>query len=212
MLPSEPGARVYYGLQLVDLATMMPFPDVTVTACPLIDPMCQTPAAGPMPVAATGFVDVPVYENFVGYLQIESPNAVPYIFHLPDDGLRTDRDFPLAMISRESLAGLSATLRVPIDPTLGAIAVRAFDCDGKPAEGVTFKSEKAGTGWYFDRDFPTLDRKYTDSGGLGGFVNAEPLPTNFEATLSNGELITVKRILVRSGWMTAGYMRPRVAD
>ena len=222
-LPDEPGAPAIYGLRLVDLATQQPFPDVTVVACAVTDTDCAAPLTKKIPASEQGFVDIPLYENFVGYLMIESPSAVPYIFHLPDDGLTTDRDFPLAMISLQSFSELGAILGVPIDLAQGAIAGRAFDCDGNLAEGVelSITSEVApgagdeATRWYFDGNLPTVRRQTSDRGGLGGFVNVPPGLYQFKATVGDEgeeEEVTVKRILVKSGWMTASYMRPRGAD
>lgn len=211
-LPGVPGARVLYGIRLVDLATGMPFPDVTVRACSLVDPECKAPVTPMLPANADGIVEIPLTENFLGYLEIDSPSAVPYIFHLPDGGLRTMRDFDLAMISRENFEGLSQALGVPLDPVMGAIAVRAFDCGRNPAEGVMLNNSTGGQAWYFDVSLPTLGRTYTDRGGLGGFVNARPGVADFDALLTDGTQLTTKRIIVRQQWMTAGYMRPRGAD
>lgn len=211
-LPVTPGARAIYRLQLVNLGTPDPVPGVSVRACSVSDPDCKTPIGPPVMADEEGNVEIPLYENFVGYLEITGQGAVPYIFHLPDDGLSNQEDFPLAMINLESYLSLSDVLNVTIDDLLGAIAVRAFDCDGNFGEGVRLKNSQGGQGWYFAGATPTLDREYTDSSGLGGFVNVRPGLIDFEATLIDGTPVTLKRLIVRTGWMTAGYIRPRAVD
>lgn len=206
--PGDPGAEIIYSLPLFDLATQQAFPDVSVRACSLLEPDCIPAFTDWIAADEGGVVNVPLTENFVGYLEIRSPSAVPYIFHLPDTGLRTMRDFALAMISLDTLAGLLMQLDLTADPSRGAIAVRAFDCRGNPAAGVALKSNKSGLAWYFENNLPSIERQFTDTGGLGGFMGAEPGLTAFEATLPDGTPIAAKSLIVRPEWMTAGYMRP----
>jgi hypothetical protein len=150
-------------------------------------------------------------ENFVGYLEIQSPRAVPYVFHLPTAGLATKADFPLAMIALQNFGAFLEEFQLPIDPALGAIAVRSFDCRGRPAAGVELTSEVGGVEWYFDEGLPRTSSLQTDDSGLGGFVGSDPGLSVLDASLSDGRSIERKSIIVRPSWMTAGYMRPAAA-
>jgi hypothetical protein len=208
LTPGSTGASILYSLRLVDLATGAIFPEVTVRACALVDINCDNPLTGQLVPTADGWVDVPLTENFRGYLEIVSPSAVPYLFHLPDTELRSTRDFPLAMVALESFGALLTALGVQAEPSLGAIAMRAFDCQGDPAAGVVFKTTSGGIPWYFEGGLPNRERVTTDPGGLGGFIGSQPGVTVFEASLPGGTITTSGSYVVRPGWMTSGYLRP----
>jgi hypothetical protein len=208
LTPGSTGASVLYSLRLVDLATGAIFPQINVRACALVDINCTNPVTAQLVPAEDGWVDVPLTENFRGYLEIVSPRAVPYLFHLPDAELRTTRDFPLAMVALESFGALLGALNVQADPSLGAIGMRAFDCSGEPAPGVVFKTTSGGIPWYFEGGLPNRERVTTDSGGLGGFIGSQPGVTVLEASLPDGTVTTGGSYVVRAGWMTSGYLRP----
>jgi hypothetical protein len=206
--PGMLGAPVVYSLRLVDLATQEPVPDVVVDACALTDITCNAPVASRLTPDAEGWVNVPLTSNFTGYLEIESPGTVPYLFHLPDDGIRTMRDFPLLLIDLESFGALQQALRIQADPTLGAIAMRAFDCQGNPAPGVALQTNSGGVPFYFENGLPNTTRRVTDAAGLAGFIGAVPGVTLLESELANGTTTSTKSLIIRSSWMTSVFMRP----
>jgi hypothetical protein len=210
-MPGSLGEPIVYSLRLVDLATDAPYPDVPVTACPLTDLECLTPVAENLHTDADGLVNIRLFEHFEGYLEINPSNAVPYLFHLPDTGLRTKADYPLAMIASRSFGVLLSAFELPSDdPTLASIGFRAFDCRGVPAAGVTFHSTAGGQPWYFEAGLPSTTRTQTDVSGLGGFIGSTPGVSSLEAVLPDGRVITTKSVIVRERWMTAGYLRPYV--
>lgn len=212
VLPSSMGDEVTYSLKLVNLSTNEPFPDVVrAQACGLTDVYCTNPSTDWVVADEDGVVHVPLRRNFSGYLVIESPSAVPYIFNLPDTGLTEEPDFPLAMIALESFGGLLQVLGLPFDQMKeGAIGVRAFDCDGKPTEGVVLRTAAGGAPWYFEDGVPSTRRQQTDVDGLGGFIGTRPGLSELQATLPDGDrtVTASMSIIVREGYMTAGYLRP----
>lgn len=206
--PGMLGAAVVYSLRLVSLATQEPVPNVVVNACALTDITCNAPVASQLTPDSEGWVNVPLTSNFSGFLEIVSPGTVPYLFHLPDDGIRTMRDFPLLLIDLESFGALLQALRIQADPTLGAIAMRAFDCQGDPAPGVALQTNSGGVPFYFDNGLPNTTRRLTDAGGLAGFIGAVPGVTLLESELANGTTTSTKSLIIRPGWMTSVFMRP----
>lgn len=206
--PGSPGNAVIYSLRLVDLATDMPYPDVPVRACGLTDLDCLNPVTDNLHTDADGLVNVRLTENFSGYLEIKSNDAVPYLFHLPDSVLRTQADYPLAMIAIRSFSVLLSAFALPTDPSsLASIGFRAFDCRGVPAAGVSFHSSANGLAWYFDAGLPSTTRTQTDASGLGGFIGSTTGVSTLDAELPDGRVIASKSVIVREGWMTAGYLR-----
>ena len=210
--PGTPGQLIVYSLRLVDLATDQPYADVPVQACGLTDIACDSPVATTT-TDADGWLNVRLTENFSGYLEIDSrPRAVPYLFHLPEAGLKTMADYPLAMITLESFGALLVALDLPTDPNLAAIGVRAFDCQGMPAAGVKLTSSVGGLPWYFEQGLPNTERVETNVSGLGGFIGTPAGLSQLDAKLPDGRVIASRSIIVRGQWMSAGYLRPTGAD
>jgi hypothetical protein len=206
------GEFIVYSVQIVDLATQGLLLDATVKACALSDVDCRNPVISEQRPGADGWVNLPLRNNFQGFLQIESPNEVLQLFHPPDTGLRTMRDYPIVMISQEVFAGLVQVLRLMDDPSLGAIAVRTFDCQGELAPDVVLKSDVAGVPYYFEGAAPSIKRQQTDSQGLGGFVGIQPGFALSEATLLDGTEITSQKLVVRPGALSTGFLRPPQAS
>jgi hypothetical protein len=206
--PGALGAAITYSLRLVDIATGSPFPGLTVRACGLTDIDCMMPVADDLRPDADGWVDIPLTENFAGFLEMESPTSVPYLFYLPSEGLRTMRDFPLLMISLQSFQALVGALGVVGNAELGAIATRAFDCQGAPAPATVLTNNTGGVPYYFADGLPDVTRRQTDDDGLAGFLNAPPGVTLIQVQLGDGSVVNRKSIIVRRGWLSAVYMRP----
>jgi hypothetical protein len=156
-------------------------------------------------------VNLALRNNFQGYLQLESPGELPQLFHVPDGGLRTMRDFPIVMISQQVFQGLIQILNLTPDASRGAVAVRTFDCKNTLASGVALKSDMAGVPWYFLKGAPSTTLQTTDVQGLGGFVGIAPGFALSEATLPDGTEIAGQTLLVRGGWMSTSFLRPRQA-
>jgi hypothetical protein len=209
--PGTPGALVVYSLRLVDLASGEPFTASTIRLCGLTDITCASPLMDQLKPDADGWIDVQLSANFLGYLEIESVGAVPYIFQLPDDGIRNMRDFPVVMIGLENFGALLSALGVQYDPTLGAIGLRSFDCQGAPAPGIALRTQGGGTPFYFDNGLPNTMRQQTDPGGLAGFIGSVPGVAVVESELGDGTITSTKSMIIRAGWMTVGFMRPRQA-
>lgn len=207
--PGSLGDPLLYSLRLVDLATDQGFADVQVTACGLTDIACNAPVVT-RTTDELGLVGIPLFENFTGYLLISSPEVVPYLFQFPDTGVGDMLDYPLYMISLESYIEFLQVFMLPSDSRLGAVAVRAFDCQGRPAAGVELELEEGAGGqrWYFRDRLPNPRLDQTDESGLSGYIGVKPGVWTLDARLQGATPIFRQSIIVRAGWMTAGYMVP----
>jgi hypothetical protein len=206
--PGTVGSPITYGLRLVDIANGNPFPGVTVRACGLTDIECEAPITDRLGTDAEGWVDIPLTENFAGYLEVESPTSLPYVFYLPNERLRTMRDYPLVVISEQSFAALRAALGVGDMPELGTISTRNFDCTGNPAAATVLLNNTGGVPFYFINGLPNITSRETDGAGLAGFANAPTGVTQLEVRRGDGALISRKSVIVRAGWLTGAFMRP----
>jgi hypothetical protein len=210
---SESGERIIFSLQLVDLSTGQIYPDATVRACGLADINCESPVVEGLTVDPRGWVDIPLYEGFTGFLEITSPSLLPYLFYLtePVPG-EPVREFPLGVITRAALQPLVALAGLPFEADTGLVAFRAFDCTGGVASGVSFVSETEGVPWYFVDGLPNTMVASTSPDGLFGLANAPPGLSVIDPRAPNGLSIAgPQSLVVRAGWLSAGYVRPRPA-
>ena len=216
MQPSAPvfaGAapRVIYSLQMVDLSSGAIYRTIQVRACALTDVNCANPLTDWINVNEQGRVDVPLFQNFTGYLEIMSPELVPQLFYLTEPLQPQARpEFPLAMVALTSLVPLVQLVGVELQPTMGLIALRIFDCQADTAIGVSLSTEDdVAVPWYFVGGYPSSQQTETGTEGLAGFLNVQPGLAVFEATNPDGMVLGGRQsVLVRPGWMSSMYLRP----
>lgn len=210
---AESGERVVFSLQLVDLSTGQIYPEATVRACGLADINCESPVVSGLTVDPRGWVDVPLYEGFTGFFEITSPQILPYLFYLTDPvPAESVTEFPLGVISRASLEPLVALAGLPFEPDKGIVAFRVFDCTGALASDVSFVSETEGVPWYFVDGLPNTSVQATSPDGLFGLANAPPGLAVIDPRSPDGLSIAgPQSLVVRAGWLSAAYVRPRPA-
>jgi hypothetical protein len=206
---SDTADRVVYSVQIVDLSTGQIYPDASVRACGVTDINCESPVTSMLSVDAEGWVDLPLFRNFTGYLEVRSADAVPLIFYLSEPIQESTVEYPLALVSLASLGPLVQLLGVPFEPDSGVLAVRAFDCQGSPASGVSLSTESDGATWYFVDGLPTRMSAVTGADGLAGIVNVDPGLAVVELAAQNGVSIDgPQSVVMRPGWMSAIFVRP----
>jgi hypothetical protein len=170
---------------------------------------CESPVTSMLSVDAEGWVDLPLFRNFTGYLEVRSAEAVPLLFYLSEPIEESTVEYPLALVSVASLGPLVQLLGVPFEPDSGVLAVRAFDCQGSPASGVALSTESDGATWYFVDGLPTRMSSVTGADGLAGIVNVDPGLAVVELATQNGVSIDgPQSVVIRSGWMSAIFVRP----
>lgn len=210
---SEAVERVVFSLQVVDLSTGQIYPDATVRACGVVDINCDSPVVEGLVVDAGGWVDVPLFEGFQGFFEIESPSTVPFLFYLTEPlPSESVTEFPLGVISLASLQPLVALAGLPFEPDTGIVAFRAFDCTGTLASGVSFtpEAETGGVPWYFVDGLPNTRVAATSADGLFGLANAPPGLAVVDPLTPDGLSIAgPQSLVVRAGWLSAAFVRPR---
>lgn len=208
-------ARVVFSIQIADLSTGQTRVDATVRACGLADLNCETPVTGALPLDARGWVDVPLFAGFAGYLEITSPDMLPELYFLTEplpSGSVTE--FPLATVLQASIQPLVELVGVPYQLGTGVVALRAFDCSGNTASGVSFSFSSDGDGapWYFVGGLPTGAASDTSSSGVGGLVNVTPGLVVVDALSPDGASIAGPQTFVtRPGWISTAHLRARPA-
>lgn len=215
MLLRDPaGERLVQSLQILNLATGQVIPNVSVRACSQRDVECTTPLTENIPLDAQGWVDVPLFEGFDGFLEVTGESLMPTVLFYADPlapGSEVDHT-PLALVELALLPALSGATGTPQELTRGLVVLRSFDCRGDAAPGVTFSIDKPGVPWYFVGGLPSSTAVATaPESGLGGFINVEPGIAVVNAALPGSPLpiAAAKSVLVRPGWMTAMRFLPQ---
>jgi hypothetical protein len=209
--PSAVGAtRMVYSLEVVDMLTRRPVADLRARACGLTDLACGQPVTDYLPVRPDGWVDVPLFAGFTGYLEITGPTVLPGVVILSDP-LTEDSapGYPYFTLSAAALNALGAAVNIPLDPMAGVVSIRTFDCQGRTAPGVTLTKAGPGTGWYFVSGLPSALEERTDPEGWGGFANSPPGLAQVDALTAEGISISgVLHLMVRAGWITHSFVQP----
>lgn len=200
-------ARLVQSVQVLTLREGLVPPESVVRACAQRDLACDNPLTPSLPVDAQGWVDMPLFDGFDGYLEVTSPSTVPMMLFYQEPLRGTSRidGEPLAQLEVPVLAQLSAALGSPQQAELGLLILRAFDCNGDGAPGVRFTVDRPGVPYYFVAGLPSSMVTETDGSGLGGFLNVPIGITVVDGALTSGEAdFTLPRTLfTRPGWMTA---------
>lgn len=203
--------RVIYSMQMVDISSGAIYRSIQVRACSLTDVTCTNPLTGFLSVNEQGRVDIPLFQNFTGYLEITGSDIVPQIFYLNEPlQPQTKPEWPLAMVALASLNPLAQLLGLELEPNTGLIAIRIFDCQAHPAPGVSLSTESRGViPWYVVGGLPSNTQSQTSSEGLAGFMNVPPGLAVFEAASRNDTTLGGRQsLVVRPGWMSSMYLRP----
>lgn len=202
--------RLVYSLQVLDIATLRPGSGIFVRACGLTDLECEQPLSEPVAVKADGWVDIPLFEGFTGYLEITGPEVLPGVVVLSDP-LTEDSapGYPYLILSAAVLGALGRAVNVPVDPALGLVSIRVFDCQGVTAPGVRLTKLGPGAPWYFVSGLPSSVEQATDSEGFGGFANSPPGLSQVDALTAEGVSVSgALNMMVRPGWVSHSFLHP----
>jgi hypothetical protein len=181
---------------------------LSARACAKIDVNCGAPLAAPTGVEVDGAVHLQVPQGFDGYVELTSPTTVPTMFFLNRELMR-DASEALNIIGRDTLAALAARGNVTLDPLLGHLLIRTFDCAGAPASGVQVSNSVGGLPFAFIDGLPVAGSDTTSAQGLGGFVNVPLGYAVLQGVLVEGSrLLATSNVVVREGWLSYGDVEP----
>lgn len=203
--------RLVYSARIVDLSTGVVYPDLVLRACGVSDPECVTPVVDGLRVNAQGWVDVPLFDGFIGYFEMRSPELLSSLFFFSEPLSAGARNvYPFGVVSIASVPALVQVARIDQSEGTGFIAARAFDCTNTPARDIVFEiEEQQGSSFYFIDGLPTGNAAATDGSGLGGFGNVPPGLAIVKATRRDGTPIQPPQsVVIRPGWLTTLFAAP----
>jgi hypothetical protein len=210
LLPEGPSAeRFVHSIQFLSVVTGAIVPGLSVRVCAQRDVECAMPVTDFEPVRPDGWIDVVLYEGFSGFLEIQGDAIMPMAFFYPEPITR-DREVyasAIGVLERAVVPSLSAAAGAQQESTLGLVVLRAYDCQGEAALGVSYDIDKAGTPYYFVAGLPSLAAVDTSESGIGGFFNVAPGVIVASARLESTGVGILKpaSMLVRAGWLS--YVR-----
>jgi hypothetical protein len=148
------------------------FGDASGALCAML-PECD-------PMAPDARCSMPVYLNT---LEFFNPPII------------ADRELaPLTLVTIQASLGIARATGTLVDPTTtGSLLPTVLDCDGVPAEGVTFSMENPQAEtirlMYVENSIPSVTRSQTDLTGSGVFIGVPEGFANVVAHNSEGERI-----------------------
>lgn len=201
--------RVVLSGRILDLSTGRAYPSIRVRACGISDVDCATPVIENVAVDAEGWVDLPLFEGFNGFLEVESEEILPSVFFLEPLDAEGRNEYPWGVVSLASVGPLVTLVGTPQQPGRGFLAARAFDCTETTAPGVSFTLEGEGAPFYFIGGLPTGAATTTDGVGLGGFSNVPAGLAVIDALTPEGtSIMGAQNLVIRPGWVTTLFFQP----
>jgi hypothetical protein len=194
--------------------------DAVVRVCKSDDDTCADPLVPPI-YSPDGRVTFEVPGGFNGYLELESPTAMPGRVEMVRPIGRMRLLVEPKMIKRENFANFAAASQVAIDPDLGHVMFWVEDCGGQRASGVAVRVIEGPEGnaaqllpnsaayYAVAGRLPSSGVGQTDSAGGGGIINLPPVFWTFEAYLAADQRhIATVAARVRPGQVTVFVVEP----
>jgi hypothetical protein len=104
---------------------------------------------------------------------------------------------------------LAMQVGVTLEPELGHLLIRVFDCEGAPASGVQLSNDRGGEPFSFVSGLPSTGADVTTADGLGGFINVPPVLVVLQGVeVDDKRVISTPSVSVRSQWFTYGDVEP----
>ena len=198
-------------MQLRDLVTEQALVGATARVCRKLDYECAQPMASNLIGDSNGDLVVDTMVGFDGYVEVQARDRMPgiYFFHPPVTGDRVIPNVPLIRLS--DLVQFAGLLNKGIQESRGHVMLGAYDCLGRPAEGVNLWSDDGDvqtTPFYSVGRLPSVSATGTDTSGRGGIINLKPGPVTVTGRVGDGRLVGTVGLFVRPRAITYTSMFP----
>jgi hypothetical protein len=203
--------RFTYSVRMESLLGGVP-PGLTVRACRAVDVGCVSPIVESLAANAEGYLEVPAYWGFDGFLEANADGHLPALFYVRQpvfSDVAEARPFQLFPI--ELIAGLAAANQAMARPDLAIVLTTVSDCSGLRAPGVRVGNNLGGIGFYFASGLPSVSATESDAQGAGGAVNVPPGLVQMWAEIgATGQRIGQRTVNLRGGWAHVVNLPPPV--
>jgi len=202
--PTELGdSNITYSITIADTLTQLPPPGLVVTACNTLDRECVAPVVDDIHPGPDGIVRAEVPINFAGFFRVLSDSTIPAMLYIDRPLVVDTVADAMFLIGELPFAALIEAEGLSVDPSLGHLLLKSFDCESQLAPGVSFTSDRGGTPFAFADGLPTPGETVTDAQGAGGFINVLPgavIVKSWRADLDTQ--VGTASGHVRAGWFT----------
>jgi hypothetical protein len=207
--PDPKPARIV--LQLRDLVSEQPVSGITARVCRKLDYDCLQPLQSGLVGDASGNLTIDTTVGFDGYVELRVKERMPgiYFFYPPVTG---DREIPnVPMIKETELFQFASLAGKPISQGRGHVMLGAYDCLGRPAEGVSLSStdgDSQTSAFYSVKKVPSTTAVGTDSSGRGGLINIKAGSITVTGKIADGREVANVGLFVRNASITYTTMLP----
>lgn len=206
----EPGVTHIFRTQLVDAILQDRPPNgMSVRLCSAIDVACTNPVMTNIEYDSTGLIELEVADGFDGYLEVETPDASPYLVQfggpIIQDVVEVRR--PIPIITDAAFSAILANIDVVIDPALPLILLGTRNCLGERTSGVVYDISSNSSPdtqlFYLTDSIPNTDLTASDPSGAAIIVNAQPGYFQIDVSRAeDGSRIGVHELLTRNEWVS----------
>jgi hypothetical protein len=231
--PSEPLPRVTYATKVEDWVSASPPKDLTVCMCSYQDIPETTPGlrcSAPLPPTGCIMpndttpnvnvaVTLPSREVFT--IEFLTPNTIPVAMSFNHMLTQDTMGVPaIRLLSFEVMQYIAQSFALIVNPILGSVLLRVYDCNGEPAPDVHFTLDDGANSsdllsYAFRGGSPTYLRpSVTDATGQFGFQNVSPGAVMVRAfladateSLEDDREIGSVTFMVLAGWINIVDMR-----
>lgn len=194
---------VTFTIFIADTVTREPPPGLTVSACSPLDVECASPMVDNIRPEADGMVRAQVPRNFAGFFRVVSDQTVPAVLYVERPLVESITAAPMLLIGQAAFQALTSRQNVALDPQMGHLLLRAFDCTGTPAPNMRFTNNRGGQPFAFVANQPALGQTVTDAQGTAGFINVLPGQAVVESVrVEDGRITRTSSGQVTPGWLT----------
>jgi hypothetical protein len=198
-------------MQLRDLVTEQVLVGATARVCRKLDIDCAQPMASNLVGDSNGDLVVDTTIGFDGYVEVTARERMPgiYFFYPPVTGDRVIPNVPL--IKAGDLLQFASVLGKGIQETRGHVMLGAYDCLGRPAEGVSLWSDDGDaqtTPFYSVGRLPSISASGTDASGRGGIINLKAGPVSITGRIAVGHVVGTVGLFVRPRAITYTSLFP----
>jgi hypothetical protein len=206
--PDASAQKVTLTVPYINVLDSTPLPGVRVTPCLTLDPGCADPLADAAVTNEAGIVKFSVNSGYDGFLLSEWEAGLPSLVYLDPPIFQSMVVPPEYFLPKAAMQPLLSAVptadggTVTVDPTKCMLFLGAYDCDNKPAAGVSFSLSPASSSavlFYLIDSTPSPTATSTDAFGSAAIANV-PVGT---VTLTARFATTQELIGTASGYCQA---------
>jgi len=137
--PEDYPEYVTYTFPMVEWVTNNPIPGRSIQVCALIEPACLRPLTSVVNIVeGARDVSVQILAGQNVFLLLKAPGYFDTTLYFDGALYEDQRGGRIQMLTPDVIGGVAQQAQLPLDPTLGVLAIRAHDCRGTIVGGALY--------------------------------------------------------------------------